>query len=551
MAATFVSCRGNNRQLRDALSGAFQPQSCKRKCKFNRGAILTLFLSFCGFAIFNVLLTEEHTRKHTVLVVHNKSVSPLEVLIMCMLLYPVFSWLADVRYGRLKVIKWSFRVMLVTLIVFCIASAVGLSSRIKHRGIRNFLKVGLYAALSLGLGGFLANIVQFSIEQLTDASSDDILSYIHWYAWIWFLSGGLVDASLSCLCSNYHQQALGYLVLPVLITLAICSEVLFKHWLVEEPIPGNPFALIFNVLRYAIKNKHPRVRSAFTYWDEKDYRRIDLAKMKYGGPFTTEQVEDVKTFFRMASVILAGAFFVGLYINVYSAYNTLFYRLNGTQFDEKKCDYSHAYLSMCFQWYTVFYSGHMSMIIAIPVLNIVVYPLFARYFQVSILKKVMVGAIFFFLSLASSVAIEFAAQYIHAQQHPNITSVSCPLGMKFKNVETLSLDYKWMLFPYSLNTLALYIFITSIVKFMCAQSPYSMKGLIFGLMYGSAGFFTIVGYPIVLLIQLIAKKIVPFGCMLWYLVISSVVLVGILALVLIVFKCYKRRAREYVDNRDE
>ena len=317
MATTFVSSRGtrmSSRQLQDALSGSFQSRSCETKCKFNKGAVVALFLSLCGLSVLQFLLTEEHTREHAMLVIPNNTISPIVILIMCMLLYPVFSWLADVRYGRLKVIKWSFRVMLVTLIVFCIASAVGLSSRIKHHGIRNFLNVGLYAALSLGLGGFLANIIQFSIEQLTDASSNEILSYIHWYAWIWFLSGGVIDLSQSCLYSNTNQQALGYLVLPALITLAICSEVLFRHWLVEEAVPGNPFALIFKVLRYAIKTKHPRVRSAFTYWDERDYRRIDLAKMKYGGPFTTEQVEDIKTFFRIACVILAGAFFIGLYI---------------------------------------------------------------------------------------------------------------------------------------------------------------------------------------------------------------------------------------------
>ncbi len=37
----------------------------------------------------------------------------------------------------------------------------------------------------------------------------------------------------------------------------------------------------------------------FTYWEDSFPSRIDLGKMKYGGPFTTEQVEDVKTLFQV------------------------------------------------------------------------------------------------------------------------------------------------------------------------------------------------------------------------------------------------------------
>ena len=61
----------------------------------------------------------------------------------------------------------------------------------------------------------------------------------------------------------------------------------------------NPFKINFQVLRYAIKtNKNPWLRSTFTYWEDKHYSRIDLGKAKYDGPFTTEQVETVKTFFQ-------------------------------------------------------------------------------------------------------------------------------------------------------------------------------------------------------------------------------------------------------------
>ena len=48
------------------------------------------------------------------------------------------------------------------------------------------------------------------------------------------------------------------------------------------------------MLKYSWNHKVPEHRSAFTYWEEKIPRRIDLGKNKYGGPFTNEEVEDTK-----------------------------------------------------------------------------------------------------------------------------------------------------------------------------------------------------------------------------------------------------------------
>ena len=63
-----------------------------------------------------------------------------------------------------------------------------------------------------------------------------------------------------------------------------------------EPKSPQSLKLIFRVLKFAAKHKAPVNRSALTYWEEDIPSRIDLGKSKYGGPFTTEQVEDVKTY---------------------------------------------------------------------------------------------------------------------------------------------------------------------------------------------------------------------------------------------------------------
>ena len=49
------------------------------------------------------------------------------------------------------------------------------------------------------------------------------------------------------------------------------------------------------MLNYARETKYPECRSALTYFDEEPPSRLDYGKDKFGGPFTEEEVEDVKT----------------------------------------------------------------------------------------------------------------------------------------------------------------------------------------------------------------------------------------------------------------
>ncbi len=87
------------------------------------------------------------------------------------------------------------------------------------------------------------------------------------------------------------------------LSTALCSICLLSHWLIIEPTGINPLKTVFKVLKFAVKHKRPVRRSAFTYCENEKPSRIDLAKSKYGGSFTNEQVEDVKTCLRMVLVI--------------------------------------------------------------------------------------------------------------------------------------------------------------------------------------------------------------------------------------------------------
>ena len=77
---------------------------------------------------------------------------------------------------------------------------------------------------------------------------------------LWYLSSIVAAFSLSCLCPAY--ESIGYFLFAALVTAATASDLLFNHWLVKETVSINPFVTIFQVLRYAVKNKYPSERSS-------------------------------------------------------------------------------------------------------------------------------------------------------------------------------------------------------------------------------------------------------------------------------------------------
>ena len=88
------------------------------------------------------------------------------------------------------------------------------------------------------------------------------------------------------------------------LSAVLVMDCLCHKWLDTNDKTGNPIKLIFGVLNYARKNKYPRLRSAFTYIDEEQPSRLDFGKHKFGGPFTEEEVEDVKTIFRILPLLV-------------------------------------------------------------------------------------------------------------------------------------------------------------------------------------------------------------------------------------------------------
>ena len=105
---------------------------------------------------------------------------------------------------------------------------------------------------------------------------------------------------------NQVRVALGVMQVLILLVLIMLSISYWKRrWFLSEPGYKNPYRTVYEVFIFSKSHKDPLRHSAFTHCDNYIPSRLDFAKERFGGPFTTQQVENVKTFFRILLVLFA------------------------------------------------------------------------------------------------------------------------------------------------------------------------------------------------------------------------------------------------------
>ncbi len=225
------------------------------------------------------------------------------------LLGAVFSgWLADAKLGNYRVMKYSFVLLFLLCLLF---SAFTLVPGIAHYVyVVSVLYCIGWSLLLIAVVACSVTSLQLGLDQMPDASSSNITSFIAWFVfsmnagvWISYVADFPIRASSQL---PYWVVQLYSLLPPLCMSIVLVLDFLLaKKWLIIEPKSPQSLKTIYRVLKFAAKHKAPLNRSALTYWEEDVPSRMDLGKSRYGGPFTTEQVEDVKTILRLLPLCLA------------------------------------------------------------------------------------------------------------------------------------------------------------------------------------------------------------------------------------------------------
>ena len=113
---------------------------------------------------------------------------------------PVAGWLADTHAGRYKVIRISVWIMWIATALAVISSVIAqLVLAHEFNNIDKTVRLVLIVFMAIGFGGYQANIIQFGMDQLYDALSTEIQSFIVWYVCTVLSAGIIVDVISACL----------------------------------------------------------------------------------------------------------------------------------------------------------------------------------------------------------------------------------------------------------------------------------------------------------------------------------------------------------------
>ncbi len=369
---------------------------------------------------------------------------PRFLLIPIIAFIPIAGWLADVRYGNFKVFKFGALIFFVSAVLTCIC--VIMSIETVHPTVTRITSIAAVLGAYLGFSACVVTALQLGLDQMPDASSDNIISFIKWFIFSVFFGEWIgeiiLQSTVSCASVDLVNKFIFFSLYPVLAMSILCCSIflLASKWLIIEPKSPQSLKTIYQVLKFAAKHKAPLNRSALTYWEEDVPSRMDLGKSRYGGPFTTEQVEDVKTIFKI------------IVIQIPLCIVSLSYRILYVKIDHK------ASIDGCTASFITLFAYHPFVCVMLVTLisEFIVYPL-VKIEPPSMLKQI--GLACFIIVVA------------------NIGILSAEVVSYFHDIQI------WIDITISIiDGLVHLSFLTnSIMLFACAQSPYNMRGLLAGL----------------------------------------------------------------------
>ena len=406
-----------------------------------------------------------------------------------------------------------------------------------YQHVHTHILLVLLIITSAGLGGYSANVIQFGLDQLQDASTTEITAFISWFMWTYMSSGIVIEFVYTYIDQKY--QVIGQLYACICLTTVLVLSFLSNNVLIKEPVTQNPFKLVYKVVKFAIKNKHPRSRSAFTYCEDELPSRLDLGKHKYGGPFTTEQVEDVKTFLRLLTVVFFGCAMPGVVVIVKTFRDSFTHVLHDE--DIVTMPRTEYYMDKLYAK-AMLITGT----VLIPLHEFILYPLLHKYFSwVKSYWKFSIGVVAQALRVIALMVLELMARNSYLAQNGKNSTLQCIFSEENGTLSS-SFDTKWMVLPNILNAISIVTLGIGGIEFICAQTPYSMKGFMVGTVYGSMVIISFIGYGITVPFtsHTITWSTGVISCGFWYLLLVIIVLIFNSALLLILGKLYKNRKRE-------
>lgn len=332
--------------------------------------------------------------------------------------------------------------------------------------------------------GILALLLPYGIDQMEGANEVHISSYIYWFYWFinvgnlftfgrYFLYFGSKskDDELDPVWDDYVLLLTSYMAtLSIFLALVIFKLSLAYKLLSKVPVIGTPLRNIVSVTVEAFKTRIS-LRNEINIYERIPF--LDYAKKSTRREFSFEEVENVKTFYRILLILVS----LSGYYGMYSLINSI-YPLQGQEIITTN---SKRHVSSALPNLLVGSTDSLTVIIAIPLLS-----LFRKYvplYTPKIVYSIELGICLAFASVLLSSIVSILNFKFIAPTY-NITSNSTCTHNHAENTY-IHLSYLLLLGLIPQCILLSLSEIGAIVgsyEFVYAQSPHYMKGFIFGLL---------------------------------------------------------------------
>jgi peptide/histidine transporter 3/4 len=447
---------------------------------------------------------------------------------------PIVSLIAEVAIGRYKLVSYSLKAMWFISIVGSVITICG-ETLPATKALVFIAKLFLLVPQYMLLGAFIASAIPLGIDQVTSGSNTNISAFVTWLGWGSFCGFSIpgITGSVFYNCTHLMESEVRMIMslLPVLLlSVGLILDFHFHHKLVKEPVTVNPVSLIFKVLKYAAKHKYPVQRSAFTYCENERPTRLDYGKSKYGGPFTTEQVEDVKTFGRVLVVIVV----IGISAVTFMA------QCESQPAMEESFGLLHHKENSVASVARQQLISMSSIMVTIPLYELLIYPCL-RNRGPSILQSAGIGAAALIVSslygvVTEAILFDGNTGCMFVQNSHNAREVGILINIPFQLILAF----------------AIVVLLKSSTEFVCAQAPYNMKGFLIGLFFTTMIFFICLG---TLLFLVWNNKWFPIlhtsTCGIWFYLSTLVLAVVSSALLGLVIRWYKARERDEITRSQD
>ena len=430
-------------------------------------------------------------------------VSLYAVVTFIQLLYILLSCISDTCCGRFKAIKCGLASTCFGMLTYIVTNIIVIIVLLVPTSLPDLILIIIAAIVAVvamlvatvGILMFYVNVLQVTVQQLQKGPSGEVSAYIHWLVWTEAL-GLAIYSVLVNVASSCDEGTSGIVLIIIACLQIVVLLVSGISWCcfsktVQSYFPSvrtqSPYTVVYQVVKYAFTRRRPRTwestaqqedsMTSFISGNEVSVQassRLDYSKDIFGGPFTNQQVEDVKSCGRIFMVVLSlSAIFI---TNIPTSMVASVFASHIQQDNSGSCSAQSIIVSSF---------SSLLPVILIPLYELVIHPLIGRYIPASP-KKIGLGMVL----LTVSLIFYFIADTVGHSKRP----VAC----MFDDISVgIDMSKNLLLLPNILNVLAYLLIQIGGLEFICSHGPNSMKGLLIAVFLGIRGLFWMIGLVLV------------------------------------------------------